>query len=97
MHLFHIPQYTIQNRNVHISVLNGVLWDMEQIHWGICEIDLLLEHSVYCWFTIDHEKLNELQKKDIINTSHDIQWMNQQKLQLSPMKLFAIRLTWCLC
>ena len=24
----HIPQCTIQNRNVHISVLNGVLWDI---------------------------------------------------------------------
>ena len=30
MHLFHIPQCTIQYRNVHISVLNGALWDMEQ-------------------------------------------------------------------
>ena len=37
MHLFHIPQYTIQNRNVHISVLNGALWDMKQVHCGICE------------------------------------------------------------
>ena len=41
MHLFHIPQCTIQNRNVHISVLNGALWDMEQVHCGICEIGLL--------------------------------------------------------
>ena len=31
MHLSHIPQYTIQNRNVHISVLNGALWDMGQV------------------------------------------------------------------
>ena len=29
MHMFHIPQCTIQNRNVHISVLNDALWDME--------------------------------------------------------------------
>ena len=35
MHLFHIPQCSIQNRNVHISVLNGALWDMEQVHSGI--------------------------------------------------------------
>ena len=41
MHLFHIPQCSIQNRNVHISVLNGALWDMEQVHSGICEIGLL--------------------------------------------------------
>ena len=36
------PHYIIQNRNVHISVLNGVLWDMGQVHCGICE---------YCLFT----------------------------------------------
>ena len=41
MHLSHIPQCTIQNRNVHISVLNGALWDMGQVHRGICEIGLL--------------------------------------------------------
>ena len=45
-----IPEFTcsishkcsIQNRNVHISVLNGTLWDMERIemHSGICEISL---------------------------------------------------------
>ena len=28
MHLSHIPQCTIQNRNEHISVLNGALWDI---------------------------------------------------------------------
>ena len=38
MQLFHIPQCSIQNRNVHISVLNGALWDMEQVHSGICEL-----------------------------------------------------------
>ena len=41
MYLLHIPQYTIQNRNVHISVLNGVLWDMGQVHFGIPETGLL--------------------------------------------------------
>ena len=40
MHLFHILQCTIQNKNVHISVLNDALWDMEQVHCGICEIGL---------------------------------------------------------
>ena len=38
MHLFHIPQCSIQNRNVHISVLNRALWEMELVHSGICEI-----------------------------------------------------------
>ena len=46
MHLLHIPQCSIQNRNVHISVLNGALWDMEQVHSGICEIGLL---PAGCW------------------------------------------------
>ena len=41
MHIFHIPQRSIQNRNVHISVLNGALWDMEQAHSGICEFGRL--------------------------------------------------------
>ena len=38
MHLSHIPQCSIQNRNVHISVLNGALWNMEQVHSGIYEL-----------------------------------------------------------
>ena len=38
----HFPQCTIQKRNVHISLLNGALWDMGQAHCGICEIGLVL-------------------------------------------------------
>ena len=34
----HIPECTIQNRNVHICVLNGALWDMEQVNCGICKL-----------------------------------------------------------
>ena len=41
MHLSHIPQCSIRNRNAHISVLNGALWDMEQVNSGICEIVLV--------------------------------------------------------
>ena len=40
MHQSNIPQCTIQNRNVHVSVLNGALWDMGEVHYGICEISL---------------------------------------------------------
>ena len=46
MHVSHILQCTIQNRNVHISVQNDPFWDMEQVHCGICEISLLQEHFV---------------------------------------------------
>ena len=35
---FHIQQCSIQNRYVHISVLNSALWDMEKVHSGICEL-----------------------------------------------------------
>ena len=34
----HNPHCSIQNRNVHISVLNGALWDTEQVHSVICEL-----------------------------------------------------------
>ena len=40
-HLSNIPQCTIQYRIVHISVLNGVYWDMRQVHCGICECGVL--------------------------------------------------------
>ena len=45
MYLFLIPQCSIQNRNVHISDLNGALWDMEQVHSGICELGQLYLHT----------------------------------------------------
>ena len=45
MNLFHIPQCSIQDRNVHISVLNGALLDVEQVHSGICEIGLSFIHD----------------------------------------------------
>ena len=38
MHLFHIPQCIIQNRNVHISDLNGALWGMEEVHCETCKL-----------------------------------------------------------
>ena len=46
MYLSDIPQYTVQNRNVHISVLNSELWDMGQVH---CEIGLLLHIKLSGW------------------------------------------------
>ena len=42
MHLFHIPQCSIWNRNVHISVLNETLWYMENAQSEICEFGQLL-------------------------------------------------------
>ena len=54
MHPFHIPQCTIQNRNVYISVLNGALWDMELLHCGICEWG---PHSPCCQVVARQEAL----------------------------------------
>ena len=42
MQMPHKRQHTIQTKNVHISVLNGVLLEVEQAHCGICETGLLL-------------------------------------------------------
>ena len=47
MHLFHIPECSIQSRNVHISVLNGAFWDMEQVHSGISELG-----QIVAWWCI---------------------------------------------
>ena len=63
MHLFHIPQCTIQNRILHISVLNGVLWDMEKVHCGICEnallrlikAQLMKKHVSVCEIYTEHD------------------------------------------
>ena len=56
MHLFHISQCSIQNRNVHISVLNGALWDMEQVHSGICELGQhwSITTQVHCGWILFH-------------------------------------------
>ena len=52
MHLSHIPQCTIQNRNVHISGLNCALWDIGQVHCGIREFGVLLnDWSIVVWAT----------------------------------------------
>ena len=59
MHQFHIPECSIQNRNVHTSVLNEALWDMEQVHSEICEIGLLLCCVQYCVRVITLSRLRQ--------------------------------------
>ena len=47
--VLYIPQYTIQNRNVHISVLNGALWDMGHVWVHSISIDQIHEfHNALC-------------------------------------------------
>ena len=38
MHLSHTPQCTILNKNVHIFVMNGALWEMGQVYCRISEL-----------------------------------------------------------
>ena len=55
MLLSYIPQCTSQNRNVHIFVLNGVLWDMGQVHHGFWEFGQLCGFhwiSFYKWYCL---------------------------------------------
>ena len=53
MRLFHISQCSIQNRDVHISVLNWALLDMEQVHSEVCEIALLTKGKIPSLFGMD--------------------------------------------
>ena len=55
MHLVHITQRIIQNRNVHISVLHGAMWNIEQVHseiygiaGGMLYISLQTHISITC-------------------------------------------------
>ena len=54
MHLFHIPQSSIQDRNVHISVLNGGLWDMEQMNFGIVKLSYFDDKYFTQHHTVQH-------------------------------------------
>ena len=56
MHLSHIPQYTIQNRIAYISVVNGVLCDIKQVHRKSSEIGHFCKYVhdyVFCAMVMD--------------------------------------------
>ena len=55
MHLIYIPQCTIQNRNVYISVLNGAFWEKEQVNWGE-----LWGKLVYWTYTSNHADYGQI-------------------------------------
>ena len=60
VHLYHMPQFIFQNRNIRISVLNSELWDMGRVRCGICKFGPLL----FVWYFIMH-----LQKHERISLS----------------------------
>ena len=72
MHLFHIPQCSIQNKNVHISVLSGGMWDMEQVHSGIYELGQIVK--LHCLlslranrFKVDKIVITDLKYRQVSN------------------------------
>ena len=56
-----------RTRNVHISVLNGAFWDMEQAHSGICDIGLLC--CIFLFFLHSLTKSILSLRHDMANTS----------------------------
>ena len=76
MQLFHILQWTIQNKNVHIVVLKGALWDKEPVPCGICEIGLFHEYRephisiIIQWISFNSLPWNWLEKTLSQNGSH---------------------------
>ena len=59
MHQSNIPQCILQNKCVQIFVLNSTLWDVEQVHCGICQIDLLPQSTGYqCYVILCNQDIN---------------------------------------
>ena len=58
MHLSHIPELTVENMNVHISILTGVMWDTEQVNYGICEIGLWWDHESFVLWALMYAQMN---------------------------------------
>ena len=79
MHLFHITECSIQNRNVHTCVLNRIFCDMERVHSGIFEIGLF---SPCRWITLKDtaKSTNWL----IINYEYYIKQMNNFDNSANP-------------
>ena len=68
---FHITWCTIQNRKQYIYILNGALWDMEEVNYGICEISVLsiiivsgygLEHIIWQAITWPNDDPDQLHR-----------------------------------
>ena len=69
IHLSHIPQYGIQNRGVYITVVYGALWEVGQVHCGICEIGLLgcfTDTGVTVCLSYDHLNYSGLTLEDMV-------------------------------
>ena len=100
LHLFHIPQSSIQNRNVHISVLNGGLWGMEQVHSGICEIGLLINCAYirqHYYYMVDHDQIRWPHNRSFFEIG--ILYWERPSLcgNQDPVSLFCVEVISCIC
>ena len=93
MHMFHIPQCSIQNRNVHISVLNGALWDMEQVHSGICELVWFITFISRTWQTL----IQYLWVCDVPNLFGSLYQMFTKLMALCKIAVSPVRQLWRYC
>ena len=93
MHLFHIPQCNIQNRNVHISVLNVALWDMEQVHSGICEIGLF--HCLYIEKVVFHQCHSVIIISQVITGFHVLKRKCHFEKKISLLSFFLSFFLYC--
>ena len=82
-----IPYPTIQNRNVHISVLNGALWDMRQMHCGIGEIGVWRIHRLVV-YSVPIHYLNQCWLTDNWIRRNKRSWNGNQKIKFSPKEMF---------
>ena len=88
IYLFHMSQCTIQNSNAHISVLNGALCYMDQMHRGISEIGLLHGIKRVCntWTSRERHSLsNPRQTHNNENTKYLNYWPSVKEIHRWPV------------
>ena len=87
MHLSSIPQYTIENINVHISALSGAPWDMGDVHWGIYEIGLFKFDGILQW---RHNERDELALVYLTVKAGADQRKHQSSASLAFMQIYVL-------
>ena len=61
--------FTSVKPTLHISVLNGALWDMDQVHSGICEFGLLPSRTCEASLTVKCPLVQETNKMHVLTVT----------------------------
>ena len=98
MHLYHIQQYAIRNRNVNISVLNGALWGVEQVNcefvrlvYWLCthgsDVGTRCHHSLYTKISEHSDEFSSLVTAEVeqMITSSAASDENVVKIMVFPL------------